>query len=761
MAGICVWISSLPSTKIEVNASAAEADYKTKVCLNREAEFVRCARLAGDGGSDYDDSILAIAHIEPAFIYNSLDLLDDAQTSQYRFWRRFAGAPMDGAINFFNITRVFAFKSYQPKQNFSRSRVKSFFTTLEEGEPERLLATLRHNGHVPHWVDVAEAPVVMMRLPTPFARLVSSGRWTSVGVCGFQAYHNMSSSGVGWHKRGHPSLVQLRRTFPLPCLATLDRQRPKLPSLHDPEDMQLLADLLREAGGAVLRHGEGMTEVLSTLHFVVSALQLHEDEFRNFLAESMCVSDDMMRPATRAFHITFLISCFWATGLLRHDHDLREILTLGVSICLPQRLAKECSKYLVPGGQMQMQLPSKATMSRMRGRIDAAWMMMTRDILRQLINSCGLALYVQVDASPQGGRDYDMIVYNIVKATDFLDLFQYISQLESFRELAKDERSRCYDKEAALMCKIREAIQWHVVPMVCLGQGRGSLALKFRAILHAFGLLTDDREMLSNLLRSIVSWHSDYGTEIGIARVVPQPIETVLPYMHQPARQEARADPLAPTKEEQFDECAEIMFNLDSACQEEDFGQEVSGAPRGVAQGPSSSPPLADVTNSREVPGMMHICHNATNGLRKCLAHFEEEIFKLKKIAKLLRVKESKDRVLATCFSSGAGIGFMKELRSFHAEVYWERWHTVAHCINCIIELEVGLRTCWKLNKYLAGADKHERLVLQDDADDEHNAALSIVDEAISSEFFWVYMHMLQHVAEVQTTAVNWVNSCS
>lgn len=494
-------------------------------------------------------------------------------------------------------------------------------------------------------------------------------------VCEFQAYHNMSSWGVGWHKRGHPSLVQLRRTFPLPCLATLDRQRPKLPSLYDPEDMQLLADLLREASGAVLRHGEGMTEVLSTLHFVVSALQLHEDEFRDFLAESMCVSDDMMRPATRAFHITFLIKCCSATGLLRHDHDLREILTLGVSICLPQRLAKECRKYLVPGGQMQMQLPSKATMSRMRGRIDAAlmMMMMTRDILRQLINSCGLALYVQVDASPQGGRDYEMIVYNIVKATDFLDIFQYISQLESFRELTKDERLRCYDKEAALMCKIREAIQWHMAPMVCLGQCRGSLALKFRAILHAFGLLTDDRGMLSNLLRSIVSWHSDYGTEIGIARVIPQPIETVLPYMHQPARQEARADPLAPTKEEQFDECAEIMFNLDSACQEEDFGQEVSGAPRGVAQGPSSSPPLVDVTNSLEVPGKMHICHNATNGLRKCLAHFEEDIFKLKKIAKLLRVKESKDRVLATCFSSGAGIGFMKEIRSFHVEVFWER----------------------------------------------------------------------------------------
>lgn len=128
-----------------------------------------------------------------------------------------------------------------------------------------------------------------------------------------------------------------------------------------------------------------------------------------------------------------------------------------------------------------------------------------------------------------------MIVYNIVKGTDFLSLFQYISELESMQGLSKEQRLRSFDKEAAIMDKIRNAIQWHVAPLVSLGQGRGSLALKFRAILHAFGLLSHDRDMLAQLLRSVVSWHSDYGTEIGIARIAPVPIEQLLPYMHQTA----------------------------------------------------------------------------------------------------------------------------------------------------------------------------------------------------------------------------------
>lgn len=177
-------------------------------------------------------------------------------------------------------------------------------------------------------------------------------------------------------------------------------------NMYDPGDMMLLAGRLRVSSTVALQYLDlpGMESLLGNLHHVVSVLQHHKDEFDNFLFESTA-SGDMGRPATRAYNITFLINCFWATGLLRHDNDLREALVLGASISLPPRLAAICRRYLELGGETQMQLPSKTTMSRMRGRIDVAWMMMTRDTLRDLLRSSGFAIYVQVDASPQGGAE--------------------------------------------------------------------------------------------------------------------------------------------------------------------------------------------------------------------------------------------------------------------------------------------------------------------------------------------------------------------
>ena len=63
----------------------------------------------------------------------------------------------------------------------------------------------------------------------------------------------------------------------------------------------------------------------------------------------------------------------------------------------------------------------------------------------------------------------------------------------------------------------------------------------------------------------------------------------------------------------------------------------------------------------------------------------------------------------------------------------------------------------------MAGTDKHARIEMKQDGqdDDEHNAKLLLVDEAIHSEFFWAYLHMLHHIAELQREAVRWVNSCS
>ena len=148
-------------------------------------------------------------------------------------------------------------------------------------------------------------------------------------------------------------------------------------------------------------------------------------------------------------------------------------------------------------------------MSRMRGRIDVALMMLTRDWIARVLVETQISLRMQVDASPQGGRDYAMIVCNIATHRDQLALHGWISELEGMRNLSRANRLRLFDREAELMSNIAAKIHWHARPLVALGQGRGSLPLKFRAVLHSLGLMLKDRATLSALVRSTVSGHSE------------------------------------------------------------------------------------------------------------------------------------------------------------------------------------------------------------------------------------------------------------
>ena len=65
-----------------------------------------------------------------------------------------------------------------------------------------------------------------------------------------------------------------------------------------------------------------------------------------------------------------------------------------------------------------------------------------------------------------------------------------------------------------------------------LGAGRTNLLAKLRVFVQTFGLMSSSRAMLSNLLRSITSIHTDYGAEAGLARVLPCELEDLLPNMH-------------------------------------------------------------------------------------------------------------------------------------------------------------------------------------------------------------------------------------
>ena len=775
------WLGSLPSTGLTLPNpySSSTRDVK-RLHLNHEAADLKEIRAHLDGQpemTEQGDQVMALVEIEAGQAYSPIGKLDsECLHCQYKYWRQMAGGTIDGHCFFLTILSVVALTSPQPKQNVRRSKFRTFFVSLEDGESERLMACLLEQRVLPDrmsGLSLEDAPDIMLRLPTPFARLASKAIWPSVAVIDFQDYHNLARWSVGWTRPRALQLVALRGQFEPPMFNPISRDELETKNIFEVETVATLGFLLRDAATSLIplvhHNPPEMKRALSYIHYVSSTLQNHEDEQSCFLYERTSLKSDGTLSTCgvqKAFNISFLINCFWASGLMKSDSNMMELLGHCVRICLPVRLANFCHK-LLSGDEVEerkLLLPSASTMSRVRGRLDVAFMLLFQDWLYEALLYTSLHLLVQVDASPQGGRDYEVIVLNIIKDCELLLLFEWIQELESFCHLSVEERIENFDREKESIDKHTRAILCCVPPLVSLGQGRGSLALKFRALLHALALLSKDRPMLARLLAGIVSFHSDYGTEIGLAQIQPIPIQEVLPFWDAPAEAPDVSAAAAVHVEERFDDDLECEVVFDERCHEEDFAAEDDVAAGESAHGEAQLPEhiMADVTGSLEVPGMMHICHNTTNGLKTSLVHFTAMVYKLKKVARLLRIKESKDRVVATCFSSGISAGFAKDIIAFTAEVYWERWQTIADCVRSILVVEVGLRYCWDLSKYLLGTDRHAKVeMLKESGDDEHAAKLTLVDEAIRSDFFWMYMRMLNHIAWLQTRVVRWINSCS
>ena len=76
-------------------------------------------------------------------------------------------------------------------------------------------------------------------------------------------------------------------------------------------------------------------------------------------------------------------------------------------------------------------LPSQSTLCRLRGRIDVAYMLVTRILIKTCLEGRGLVMYPVVDSSPQGGRDYELMVLYITRRAVLARLHHRIQDLES------------------------------------------------------------------------------------------------------------------------------------------------------------------------------------------------------------------------------------------------------------------------------------------------------------------------------------------
>ena len=693
-----------------------------KACLI--PQVVQDAAAAGiDLGACQRGVVLGIAVLASDFCYDGFKNLNRQQQAQYLVYRKLRGRSLDGQLFFFEVDDRITFDPPLEISSFAYRHQKSFFGVIDSVQLDLIKERLDNiaDDARPAWLV---NPTAVLQLPVAFAYLLMQGGWSSLGVCNLRVPCRPGGWSIGWRLRyvGRAANILFEHGF---------GSNP----FEVKPDIVALPALDPNVLTRVLQHVRALTDVidhnanhvcLEELYSYVVLLQDHVDDF----LECMVGHDDgdVGQHSNRAYNVRHLINCFVLSGLLRNDRDMKGALTTAARVVVPQGLApviEQCIRV----GQLGRDIPSPTTLNRVRGRIDVSWMLLWRDRLRQWLPN-GISIYIGVDGSPMGGRDYEVVLLDLVKDEDLPGMLTKWGDIASVMQMADiDEQMQLIEEQYECMDWLRQRIRTHTAPSVQLGMGknRASLALKFSAIVHSLFLLAPTLWDLEAITKSIVTWVTDYGTERSLGRIKKISIDKVLPF-------------------------------LATAMQEEDFG---AGQVQDEDFGGDMAKPEVDLTSSLDTPGMLHVISNATKDLKKSMTMYSDMVQNAKAVADLCRRKESCDRLIATCFSDSIGMVLQADIRAFHGHIYLERWGTVADCVPRLLKIRAALTSRWSIKKYNDGDVAAARRQDDPDVPHPHSVRLDIADAAITSPGFWAYMLMLNVIAEVLDRLLHWIEGCS
>ena len=724
-----LWIASAPDTAFKLRDKGKDTGkvFQDRLCnLNHAALTPDIAvELEQNGFTLQDispDHILGVCLAEPDFAYDALCNLSPAQGMQRDFFRSLhtPDCSLHGLLVFFLIKHCLPFPGNMPVQRVGLRKCRNFFAPMQEGQLERLLVAFGEaQVDVPQWLhDGTQHGAVqfIVHLPSPIAKLCAIQAWSQFSVCDMR--HSIFKGwGVGasptiWTHEQYPAA-----RFPAPAIE----------NIIQPETASLFSEQLRRIFNGVRDevardHGEQMVE---RMHVIAASMEQHVGGMHATYGSEAAV----LRAGQDTYNVFYLLHCFLLCNLLRSDKSLEEAVRHACMIVLPRHVKDVVVKMLE---DKRRPMPSASTVSRLRLKVDVAWMLMVRKELAEKMEA-GIVVHCMADSSPQGGHDYELMHVTMVHRPVLPQLHVDILALERRAQLSNQDRLETLGDEIELMDRIRACFQAFTPPAVMLGMGRhrSSLNLKFHAAMHALYLMAGPSAQLARFVQSICTWVSDLGTEAGFAHIHKTLFKTLMPYI---AESEAQMLP-------NWDE--EVDLSLDHP----------DGAHAPVSIG---------CENSVAVPGLLHILHNAFLGLGGSMHHFSTIVEQIKHVANLMRQPESKERLLRTCFQDLVGQGLAPEIKSFSGHVYEERWGTVSDCVLKLIACEKALRHQWCLDKYTNCSSNPGGATGQSKAGTQSESVnLDMADTAISDPFFWGYVHMLSTFGAMQMRLISWAEGCA
>lgn len=294
----------------------------------------------------------------------------------------------------------------------------------------------------------------------------------------------------------------------------------------------------------------------------------------------------------------------------------------------------------------------------------------------------------------------------------------------------ENDDTQALQAEEDMMVNLQSGILEHHLPIMALGSGRTSLQDKFCSVMFAMMLEAgNDEASLASFVQGIVAGTFDLGVEFSLSKILPTEFRTLFPWFESQVPRQDRP-------------------NIDSDLLQDDGFDAV----------PDEEPQVSlSLENMLSVPGPLHILHNATSFLITQLPYLGQAVPRLVALSRFLAGNISKQRLLATCFSSPVASQFKRDFSRFHARVNEGRWGSVAFAIPEVLDLKGPLQRFWNIQAF-----NHDsgNAPLRQQAADDSGPRVDYINETIESHEFWAQLLALDRLFTVVRELFEWLESC-
>ena len=433
----CVWLGTFWSRSLlqKTRRASSRLNHESDdLCLTEELKpaFEEACRGAAYKRLPSNDCyIVGALALRPRERYQQKTSgnLGNAVRVQLSHWTVLAGRPLDNSALIFDVAEALELRTPAVWNTISGRKGGSFFTTLEDGQEARFRRELPAQHH-PAFDSGCDQCDRVLRLPLPYAIMFMRKQWFTVAVpdlaCkwnydpyGTESGRKFVSGLVGAGRKYERAWPALRKFGPRPkdlpdaagagdCRghgASLSKQG--LDVVHDSKKVWDLADCLVSLGS-----GRGDCVDPSTWQDFVAGLWFQHCESLLLSARRHAY---VAGEPSLAFRIGHLVETMLFAMFLSNDSNVGEALKMAACLLLPQSLATAWIDRI--SADPKKFLPSAAIMSQRRAALDIGFARLQQEWIKdKLLQGC--CIFAMTDSSPQGGRDYEITVLDIVAAAD-------------------------------------------------------------------------------------------------------------------------------------------------------------------------------------------------------------------------------------------------------------------------------------------------------------------------------------------------------